>query len=374
MAASRPNGKSPAYEIVLIDDDDDDDLEDDDDGVISLEEEDSCISLIEDEQEGLFIDLTNEPLFDVIDLKDYNSEGEEIWVDRFCSICFEQLSFSKDSKEALQPYFSYPECRHVYCLDCLSSWIKSIMGSADRKLPLKCAVQDCSSTLAPCRRLKSAILSEDVDGGDETYGRFVQKYIVDTTDYMFCPNQSCSTLLSESIIDLEAEERLQSMPSSSKVGGAMCHKCLTKVCYKCKSRNHDPLTCEAYQKIPMADRKPEDFALFKMIGEKKWSCCPSCKIVVEKTVGCNHITCRCGAQFCYKCGSRYLTKNEQSTMKQIAGPRNVHGVPTCKCNLFEPANNAAHAHQPALPRVVIRQPIRRKPKKPKYKKRRQVPY
>jgi len=33
--------------------------------------------------------------------------------------------------------------------------------------------------------------------------------------------------------------------------------------------------------------------------------CPFCKFWVEKTVGCNHMTCRCGKMFCYKCGGNY---------------------------------------------------------------------
>lgn len=30
--------------------------------------------------------------------------------------------------------------------------------------------------------------------------------------------------------------------------------------------------------------------------------CPRCKVPVEKTFGCNHITCVCGAHFCHVCG------------------------------------------------------------------------
>lgn len=30
--------------------------------------------------------------------------------------------------------------------------------------------------------------------------------------------------------------------------------------------------------------------------------CSNCKFVVERTEGCNHMTCRCKHQFCYICG------------------------------------------------------------------------
>ena len=33
--------------------------------------------------------------------------------------------------------------------------------------------------------------------------------------------------------------------------------------------------------------------------------CPGCRSPVQKSSGCNHMTCRCGVEFCYHCGSEY---------------------------------------------------------------------
>lgn len=33
--------------------------------------------------------------------------------------------------------------------------------------------------------------------------------------------------------------------------------------------------------------------------------CPKCLIIVRKEVGCDHVHCRCGADFCYGCGAPY---------------------------------------------------------------------
>ena len=33
--------------------------------------------------------------------------------------------------------------------------------------------------------------------------------------------------------------------------------------------------------------------------------CPSCKFWVEKNKGCDHMTCRCTYQFCFRCGAKY---------------------------------------------------------------------
>jgi len=50
-------------------------------------------------------------------------------------------------------------------------------------------------------------------------------------------------------------------------------------------------------------------------ANKKWldkstMTCPSCRIKVEKSMGCNHMTCaRCGQHFCYRCGDKISQSN-----------------------------------------------------------------
>ena len=44
-----------------------------------------------------------------------------------------------------------------------------------------------------------------------------------------------------------------------------------------------------------------------LMKKNSWQRCPECHAVVELTVGCNHITCRCKAQFCYECAMLWKT-------------------------------------------------------------------
>lgn len=40
----------------------------------------------------------------------------------------------------------------------------------------------------------------------------------------------------------------------------------------------------------------------KFVTGKKIKQCPHCSFWVERTLGCDHMKCRCGRDFCYKCG------------------------------------------------------------------------
>ncbi len=38
--------------------------------------------------------------------------------------------------------------------------------------------------------------------------------------------------------------------------------------------------------------------------------CPKCHVRIEKASGCNHMTCTCGAHFCWQCGNEFATARE----------------------------------------------------------------
>ena len=39
--------------------------------------------------------------------------------------------------------------------------------------------------------------------------------------------------------------------------------------------------------------------------------CPYCHFPVEKISGCNHISCRCGKHWCYKCGKAWFDTSQE---------------------------------------------------------------
>lgn len=100
-----------------------------------------------------------------------------------------------------------------------------------------------------------------------------------------------------------------------------CNTCGKIWCCKCgcpyleDELTHEWLTCEEVESI----RKGADpnHVVIKSMSKK----CPKCGANVNKKSGCDHMTCRCGQQFCYKCGGAYL-------------PCRMHGGQLChhSCN------------------------------------------
>ncbi len=63
------------------------------------------------------------------------------------------------------------------------------------------------------------------------------------------------------------------------------------------------------------------------ILEEEIAICLDCKNIIQKTGGCNHITCNCGAEFCWRCNERYdncfCRQDETETEEYIHRPLHV---------------------------------------------------
>jgi len=96
-----------------------------------------------------------------------------------------------------------------------------------------------------------------------------------------------------------------------------CPICNTEYCLKCEIVYHVEQSCEEVQaeklrkaleaKVDEINRSelPEDRMLEEWAGNVGAKRCTRCKFWVQKNEGCNHMTCRCGYEFCYVCGGVY---------------------------------------------------------------------
>ena len=100
-------------------------------------------------------------------------------------------------------------------------------------------------------------------------------------DRLYCSNPNCCTFLGSS------EGRLS-------VSAIKCPHCHVNTCPRCKDPAHPGEGCGVG-------------ALQALAISEEWQTCPGCNTVVELNLGCNHITCRCGTQFCYLCAALWKT-------------------------------------------------------------------
>lgn len=181
---------------------------------------------------------------------------------RRCIACQEQVQFFLT---ALVP------CGHEYCRDCLQDLFRA-SATDDSLFPPRCCHQPIPTTGA-VRILLTATLVQQYE---------LKKVEFDTPDRTYCSNPLCSAFIrAENIVDEEAS----------------CPDCRSITCTLCKAASHGgdcPADTALQQVLQTAD-------------EHGWQRCFSCRRLVELDIGCNHITCLCGAQFCYVCAQRWKT-------------------------------------------------------------------
>jgi len=86
------------------------------------------------------------------------------------------------------------------------------------------------------------------------------------------------------------------MRGSEKQPHLTCSKCAFELCFNCNRKWHGKLSCDR-----VVDDEFEKWA--KTQDVKK---CPRCRSIINKSEGCNHMTCgRCRYQFCWLCGAPY---------------------------------------------------------------------
>jgi len=119
-----------------------------------------------------------------------------------------------------------------------------------------------------------------------TFKKFERTLLeITATDPAYCPNRSCSVFLFLDTIKAIGENRFS------------CPSCGTVVCTAC-TRRHEGSRHRC--------RLSSDAQVAKEIKDLHgYQQCYRCRSVVELDFGCNHISCRCGAEFCYVCGTKW---------------------------------------------------------------------
>ncbi|OIW24684.1 hypothetical protein CONLIGDRAFT_102739 [Coniochaeta ligniaria NRRL 30616] len=176
-----------------------------------------------------------------------------------CDSCHEKL----DPAE-----LAHSDCPHRYCRKCLEDLFRGCLTD-EGLFPPRCCQRDIP--------LDREFLSEQLI---EQYR--AKELEFECPDRTYCHQSSCSAFIPRQSIHSDI---------------ATCPKCSEQTCALCKGATHAedcPLDVELLEVLRVAE-------------ENRWKRCSSCRRVVERTFGCNHITCLCKAQFCYVCGQKWGT-------------------------------------------------------------------
>ena len=81
-----------------------------------------------------------------------------------------------------------------------------------------------------------------------------------------------------------------------------CPGCFEDLCLHCRDTAHPTSTCSAWQ-TKRANERDGARALEQTAARRRWKKCQQCGVFVERSDGCNHMTCACRHEFCYNCGA-----------------------------------------------------------------------
>jgi hypothetical protein len=170
------------------------------------------------------------------------------------------------------------ECNHRMCLACLSR-IFTLSTTDPQLMPPRC----CTDNAIPLRHV-DRIFDDDFK---RLWNRKYAEYT--TKDRLYCPTKGCGLWIKPKYIHYDRATR-------RKMG--VCSKCKTKVCKKCGVRWHGSRECH---------NDDGTKRVIDMGKEQGWQRCHSCRAMVQLAEGCNHMKCRCNAEFCMVCGSKWKT-------------------------------------------------------------------
>ncbi|CDW84022.1 ibr domain containing protein [Stylonychia lemnae] len=194
-----------------------------------------------------------------------------------CAVCLDDIV-----DDNILPLTS---CDHFYHKECLESYFR--VEIQDRRFPIKCPQDNCGKEIE-IMDIQDVLAEDDLKKFDE-YN--FSKIVDQQEDLSWCPTPDCGYAFFFEEGNYEHD----------------CPKCGISYCLNCRVVFHKKLTCEKYQtqtKNKDQERLNEE-KFMQFVKGAKFKQCPKCKFWVEKNDGCDHMTCRCKKQFCYKCGGNY---------------------------------------------------------------------
>ncbi|KAI8376389.1 uncharacterized protein BYT42DRAFT_574421 [Radiomyces spectabilis] len=214
-----------------------------------------------------------------------------------CCICFEPFasgssSQSVSSVDANNRAVNIPSqvCLHLVCYECMRLYIETYGDDRreENSQVIPCPMYNCGVFMNTDETLERVY--DNQQDRDRWKTMRIEKIFIKNPVY--CPHPDC-----QAVHDLDPEEHL----GRSRFGE--CMECHRGFCIACQTTWHPYKACPSVR--PRTCTRADSLATRKLAQDKGWTRCPSCRYTVSKQIGCDHVVCRCGAQFCYRCGSAF---------------------------------------------------------------------
>jgi ariadne-1 len=184
--------------------------------------------------------------------------------------------------------FSLSACKHSFCKECWQDHIKAHVHS--NLLSTRCPSQQCKEVLG-IRNMTQLFDGSSVTTASavlkDIYREYLSSFVQSCPSLYWCPNPvGCSGIIHVEVPPLQGQ-------------GVTCDVCHQAFCLRCASEPHRPATCDNMRNWLRYCSAEGANVAFILVKTKR---CPKCHKDIEKNGGCNHMTCKCGYQFCWVCG------------------------------------------------------------------------
>ena len=207
-----------------------------------------------------------------------------------CSICLD---------EVLKPLIiELDGCKHRFCKKCIKGYLENSLNEGN-VIDNKCPDVNCDKIICDLDILK--VLSALQFGKFKQY-RVLSKLRMDPNS-RWCPNPDCT------------QPGTVADPNHPDFPKLHCESCNTDFCFHCSDIWHEDLTCKQWSRTKARNvknsevrrKKKEESNTKAWLKANKTVKCKKCGSLVQKAEGCNHMTCRCGHEFCWLCGETIMS-------------------------------------------------------------------